>query len=80
MKTRLIFSTEKKDSEVLTDLPFIPRINEWLNVRDILKKEEILTIIDAARCWSGIHGIIQSVEYRHDDNDFYLEVYVWCED
>jgi len=41
MKTKLIFSTETKDFEQWTDLPFIPRINEWLNVADILKNEEI---------------------------------------
>jgi hypothetical protein len=80
MKTKLIFSTENKDIEQWTDLPFIPRINEWLNVVDILKKEEIIVIQQAARCWSGIHGTIQSVEYRHDENDFYAEVFVWCED
>lgn len=80
MKTKLIFSTEKKETEHWTDIPFIPRINEWINVADILKKEEIIKIYQSATCWSNSRGIIQSVEYRHDDNDFYIEITVWCED
>jgi hypothetical protein len=80
MKTKLIFSTETKDTEQWTDLPFIPRINEWFNVLDILKKEEIIDIMHSARCWSCIRGTVQSVEYRHDGNAFYVEVFVWCED
>lgn len=80
MKTKLIFSTDTQDSEQWTDLPFIPRIQEWLNVLDILKPSEVEKIKQSASCWSGIRGIIQSVEYRHDDNGFYVEIFVWCED
>lgn len=80
MKTKLIFSTEKKDLEYLTDLPFIPRINEWLNVVDILEKEVVVQIYQSATCWSSSRGTIISVEYRYDDNEFYVEIYVWCED
>ena len=80
MKTKLIISTESKDIECWNDLPFIPRINEWVNVVDILKKEEIDDMLQSAHCWSGIRGIVQSVEYRRDDTDFYVELYVWCED
>lgn len=80
MKTKLIFSTETKDTEQWTDLPFIPRLNEWINVVDLLKKEELVLIWQSARCWSGIRGSVMSVEYRHDDNDFYIEIFIWCED
>jgi len=67
MKTKLIFSIETKDTEQWTDLPFIPRINEWINVVDILKKEEIVTIYQSAKCWSGNRGYVQSVEYRQTE-------------
>ena len=80
MKTKLVFSTETKDTEQWTDLPFVPRINEWFKVVDILKKDELGAILQSAHCLSGNRGTIQSVEYRHDDNDFYAEVFVWCED
>jgi hypothetical protein len=80
MKTKLIFSTETKDTELWTSLPFIPRLNKWINLCGILKTEEIKRIQESAHCWSGIKGTIQSVEYRHDNNDFYVEIYVWCED
>ena len=80
MKTKLVFSNESQDSEQWTVLPFIPRLNEWINLLDILKPEEIQKIKGSAHCWSGIRGTIQSVEYRHDDNEFYVEIYVWCED
>ncbi len=80
MKTKLVFSTETTDTECWTDLPFIPRIDEWFNVVDILKEEEIRHIHKSAYCWTGIRGTVQSVEYRHNNNDFYAEIYVWCED
>jgi hypothetical protein len=78
MKTKLIFSTGSSDIEQWTDLPFIPRINEWLNVKDILKEDEIENIRTSSQLWSGIRGKIQSVEYRHDDNVFYVEIIVLC--
>jgi hypothetical protein len=79
MKTKLIFSTETKNFEQWTDLPFIPHINEWFNLADILKKEELIEIIKSARYSLGDRGKIQSVEYRHDDDNFYIEVYISCE-
>ncbi len=80
MRTKLIFSTEKKETEQWIDLPFIPRINEWINLADILKEEDIVQIWLSAKCWSRIYGTILSVEYRHKDNGFYVEINVWCED
>lgn len=80
MKTKLVLSTETSDTEQWTDLPFVPRMYEWLNVQDILKSDEVENIKHSATCWSGIRGSIESVEYKHDDNEFYVEIYVWCED
>ena len=80
MKTKLIFSTEKIETDYWTNLPFIPRVNELINVCDILKKEEIDEIKKTANCWSGTHGKVKSVEYRHDDDEFYVELNIWCED
>ncbi len=80
MKIKLIFSTETKDTEQWTDLPFIPRVNEWINVVDILKKEELVQVWQSAQSWSGTRGTVQSVEYRYDDQGFFVEIYVWCED
>jgi hypothetical protein len=80
MKTKLILSTINKKLEFLTNLPFTPRINEWLNIKDLLRTEEINEIKQSAKCWSGIHGTVQSVEYRHDDNEFYTELIILCED
>ena len=80
MKTKLIFSTETNYKEQWVDLPFIPRTKELLNVKDFLEHEEHVCIQESANCWSGIHGTIQSIEYCHDDNNFYVEIYIWCED
>lgn len=80
MKTKLVFSTEKKDFEHWIELPIIPHLNEWFNVQDILEPEKVIEIKKSAFCWSGVRGKIQSVEHRHHDNDFYVEVFVWCED
>jgi hypothetical protein len=79
MKTKLILLTENKKLVCWTELPFNHRINELLNVQDILKKEEIDEIKQSAKQWSGITGIIKSIEYRHDDNDYFTEVRIWCE-
>jgi hypothetical protein len=80
MKTKLIFATATKNNEQWTDLPFIPRTNEWFNVQDILVANEIAEIKASARSWSGVRGMVRSVEYRHDDNEFYAEVIIRCED
>ena len=80
MKTKLIFATETRDTEQWSDLPFTPRINEWFNVSNIVKKEDVAVIQQSAYCWSGIRGTVQSVEYFHNDNEFYAEVFIWCED
>lgn len=80
MKTKLIFSTETKDTEQWADLPFIPRVNEWVNVMDLLKKEELVQLWQSAKCWEGTRGSVMSVEYRHNESDFYIELFVWCED
>jgi len=80
MKIKLIFSTKTKNFEQWTNAPFIPRLCEKINLLDILKPEEVQKIKDSAPCWSGVKGTIHSVEYRHDDSDFYVEIYVWCED
>ena len=80
MKTKLILSTTKKKFEQWTNLPVIPRLNEWFNVQDILMNNEISAIKKSATSWSGTRGKVQSVEYRHDDNDFYIEVFILCED
>lgn len=80
MKTKLIFSTETNDSICWTDIPFVPRINEMINISDILRQEEIEEIQKSANCWTGIRGKVKSVEYRHDDDEFYVELNIWCED
>jgi len=80
MKTKLVLSTEKIETEQWTDLPFIPRMDDWFNVKDILTTEEIDDIKKNAFSWSGEKGKVQSIEYRHDDNDYYVEVCIKCED
>jgi hypothetical protein len=80
MKTKLILCTCKKNFEQWTELPFVPRINEWLNIREILGKDEITTIKQSSDNWSGIRSIIWSVEYRHNDDGYYIEIVALCED
>lgn len=80
MKTKLILSTATKNNEQWTHLPFIPRKDEWFNVQDIFNVEEIAQIKASAKCWPGVGGEVKSVEYRHDDNEFYAEVIISCED
>ena len=80
MKIKLILSTENKDIEHWTELPYVPRINEWINLQDMLKTNELEIIRNAAICWSGSKSIVQSIEYRHNGSEFYPEIYVWCED
>jgi hypothetical protein len=80
MKTKLIFSTETKDTEYWTDLPFVPRAKEWFNVNDILGPDVLQSVRDSAKCWSGIKGIVETVEYKRDEKEYYTEIMVWCED
>lgn len=80
MKANLIISPQSKSTEFWTDLPFIPRTGDWFNLLDILTAEEITEIKVSAKCWSGVRGEVKSVEYRHDDNEFYVELVIRCED
>jgi len=80
MKTKLIFSTKTKDVEQWTNLPFVPRINERFNISDILNADDVMALEKTSNGWSSGKGIVQSVEYRHDDNEFYAEVIIRCED
>lgn len=80
MKTRLVLATEKKEIEQWTDLPFIPRRHDWFNVKDIFTVDELKDIKKSSAMWSGEKGVVQSIEYRHDDNDYYIEVLIRCED
>jgi len=80
MKSKLVFETETKDHEFLTELPLIPRLNEWINVPDFLKDLELETIKQSALCWSGVKGIVEAIEYRRTKNEIYTEILVWCED
>jgi hypothetical protein len=72
--------TETKDYESWKELPFIPKINEWINVPEFLKEDEFSIVKQSANCWSGSKGVIESVEYRSDNNNYYNEIIVWCED
>lgn len=80
MKTKLVLSTNRKDFEYWFELPFIPHINEWFNVKDVLTPTDVELIKNDAVCWSGVRGQIESVEYRKTENAYYSEVIVWCED
>jgi hypothetical protein len=78
-KMQLVISTQKATKKLWTYMPFIPRIGEWFNVKDILRDEEIEDIKATSPSWKGIHGAIRHVEYRHDDNEYYVEVLILCE-
>lgn len=80
MKTKLVLSTETKDLEFWIDLPFIPRLNEWINLSEILSNKELCQVKQSAQCWSGIKGLVETIEYRKDTTDYYTEIIVWCED
>ncbi|HEY4789056.1 MAG TPA: hypothetical protein VIH57_23570 [Bacteroidales bacterium] len=80
MNIKLVLSTETKDIDYWTDLPFVPRINEWFNIHDFLPDNDLESLKQNAICWSGEKGIVQSIEYRHNNNGFFIEAFVWCED
>lgn len=80
MKTKLVFSTEKGDIEYWADLPFIPRLKEWLNLTEIISTKLLDQIKQSATCWSGLKGLVDAVEYRQNDSGYYAEVLIWCED
>lgn len=78
MKTKFILLTQAKTYEFWTYLLFIPRINEFINLQDILKKDEIECIQQSSINWKGVKAPVLLIEYRHDDNDFYAEVTICC--
>ena len=59
--------------------PIKDHFNDYQEAVEVLKEDEIESIKTSANNWSGIRGIVKSVEYRHDDNDFYIEICIRCE-
>lgn len=80
MKTKLICSTEKGEVGIWTDLPVLPQINHWIRVKEFVNEEEYKKIIQLAECWSGEKGVIESVEFRKNNEMHFMELLVWCED
>ena len=78
--TKFIFSTESKDFELWKDVPYIPRIKDLINVPEFVCEDDLLNIVQAANCWSGTRGVVESVEYRNRADGYYTEIIVWCED
>jgi hypothetical protein len=80
MQTKFIFSTENNDLESWLELPFVPRIGEWIAVPELIEEKDYLEIKRTANCWSGHKGVTETVYYRKGNNGCYAEVMVWCED
>jgi len=80
MKIKIVFSTETSDSYFWFELPFIPRIGEYLKVNDFINDKQLFSIQETAHCWSGTKGLVQSIEYCKNDDELFVEMYVWCED
>ena len=77
MQTKLIFSTENKDLESWLELPFVPRIGEWVTVPEFVKDQDFLEIKKSANCWSGSKGKVETVDYRKNSNGHHVEIIVW---
>ena len=80
MQVKFIFSTENKDVESWLEFPFIPRIGEWVSVPEFLKEEDLAEIKKSANCWSGLKGVVETVDYRKNNAGYHIEIIVWCED
>ena len=80
MQTKLILSTENKDFESWLELPFVPRIGEWIAIPEFLNEEDLLEIKKSANCWSGDKGVVETVDYRKNSSEYHVEIIVWCED
>ena len=80
MKAKVVFATETSDKVTCLDFPVIPRTGETIKVNNFFGKSAYDEIKKSALCWSGERGVIQSVEYSKNEDGFYVEMYVWCED
>ena len=76
----MIFSTDTADMESMFEFSIIPGIGEFIRLTGFLNSKQIAGIQNSAVCWSGVRGIVRSVEYCKNDEGFYVEIYVWCED
>ena len=71
---------KKNDVEKWIELDIIPRIDEWVEVIDILSENEYDITYDNSTLWSGDIGTVRTVSLRKDENGFYYEIRVICED
>lgn len=80
MKTKIIFSTENFDKEFWSEMPILPRIGESLRVCNFVSPDILNEIKSKTNCWSGERGLIQSLEYCKNNDEIFVEMFVWCED
>lgn len=70
MKTKLVLSTEKIKTEQWTDLPFLPRMDDWFNVKDILTSmKKIIGFPLAIFALLVINSCSDMIEYSPYDID-----------
>lgn len=71
---------KRNDVEKWIELDIIPRIDEWVEVIDILSENEYDITYENSTLWSGDIGTVRTVSLRNDDKGFYYEIRVICED
>jgi hypothetical protein len=80
MRTKLILSTKKTEVEHWIDLPFVPRLGEYLAVNEMIDENSLKILRFSADSWSGQSGLIERVEHHLDNQGSYVEMLIWCED
>jgi len=80
MKTKLILSTTKNETVLWVNLPFIPQVNEWLNLHDTLSRQEDKGIKLFSEGFPWIWCLVKSIGYSLSKSGLYTEVNALCDD
>ena len=83
MRVKFIFINNvfhHNNIEKWVELDIIPRIEEWVETEDILSKSEHDITYENSTLWSGDIGTVWTVKLRKDENGFYYEIKILCED
>ena len=83
MRIKTIYYNGRCDTETFTlwdNIDFVPPIGEYVAVKAIIPKHQHIILEENANCWSGYYGVIDNRRLSKDDQGYYYELFINCED
>ena len=63
-----------------SDLDIIPRVDDYVNMEELLSEDDYGWLLDNCKCWSGDDAKVMMVTLRKNEEGFYYWIWVEAED